>query len=152
MRFKYLFLCSVFSLLAIQAASCFAGDGIFSDPPIQDQVKSRCLLPPNQRGMYATPIEIRSFRVRPERASREIVNGCASIRFRLDERGHAVDATIMAESPSGYGFGDALLRSVQGSTYRPPMSTRQWYYILATTVYNRNVPNGGIKGGIWLEL
>jgi hypothetical protein len=55
--------------------------------------------------------------IKPARAAREHVSGCAGLRFRIAADGTPTDVEVLVEAPAGYGFGEAATRRVEASRW-----------------------------------
>jgi len=94
-----------------------------------------CLLPPDKRGAYAAAVATKSLTVEPPQAKLARVSGCASATFNLDKNGQATNIQILTEVPQGYGYADALMQMIQGSTYNPPVALSQIYFLYDARAY-----------------
>jgi hypothetical protein len=55
--------------------------------------------------------------IKPARAAREHVSGCAGLRFRIAADGTPTDVEVLVEAPAGFGFGEAAARRVEASRW-----------------------------------
>lgn len=67
------------------------------------------------------------------KARRNRTDGCAGVKFHIDEDGTVRDASLVVEEPQGYGFGQGALAALAETRYDPKKSNRGWYYL--NTVY-----------------
>jgi hypothetical protein len=57
--------------------------------------------------------------IKPARAAREHVSGCAGLRFRIAADGTPTDVEVLVEAPAGYGFGEAAAQALGASRFAP---------------------------------
>lgn len=55
----------------------------------------------------------------PERATKDLVSGDVTVACSVDRRGALYRCGVLAETPVGYGFGDAALKVAQTFSMRP---------------------------------
>jgi protein TonB len=55
----------------------------------------------------------------PERATKDLVSGEVTVACSVDRRGALYRCGVLAETPAGYGFGDAALKVAQTFSMRP---------------------------------
>jgi len=82
----------------------------------------------------------------PEKASDEDVKGYVKVLFLLSEDGTVDEATILKETPSGYGFGTAVNEWLRDARFNPSM--RKGRAVKSRVVYEVTFdPNDNPQGG-----
>jgi hypothetical protein len=71
------------------------------------------LTPPRVIGWEKVPGKRELADFEPERAQRMAQDGDSAMRCRRSATGRLTDCAVTAESPEGYGFGDAILKLVR---------------------------------------
>ena len=64
----------------------------------------------------------------PARAVAEQVNGCGGVRFRIALDGTPQDVEVLADAPSGYGFGDHVRRVILATRWSGG-DDPSWHYV-----------------------
>jgi hypothetical protein len=114
-----------------QSAAALAANGAVGGlprPSIQDT--SPCRAPAGTGPFEHLDHAVSGTRVAmPARAMAEHVNGCAGVRFRLSPDGTPRDITLMAEYPTGYGFGATAMAAIAGGRW-PAKDDDAWRYVV----------------------
>jgi len=92
------------------------------------------LPPPHNSGKYWPVSSTLTTMIKIPQAARDAhVIGYAGAEFQLDAGGTPVNVKLLCESPTGYGFGEALLEAFKHDRYKPgpgqpAWSPDHWYY------------------------
>jgi hypothetical protein len=117
-------------LVAASVAGCQTYD---NGPPRAEVLKAAaapCVQPAGQDDLPApAALNDVEFGTSPK-ARRERQNGCAAVRFHVGRDGSAKDAVLVAEAPTGYGFGQATLDGLAQTLFDPAAAKPTWYYYL----------------------
>jgi hypothetical protein len=120
-------------LFAVAAgAALLTGCQTYDDGPPKAEVlkaaSTPCAQPPGQDyPAPPTPLNEVIFGTSPK-ARRERQNGCAAVRFHIGRDGSVKDAVLVAEAPTGYGFGQATLDGLAQTLYDAAAAKPTWYY------------------------
>ena len=61
-------------------------------------------------------------------------NGCAGLKFQLTPDGSVTNASIVTESPEGFGFGNTALMALKATQFPPGQPKSDYFYDLAVFV------------------
>jgi hypothetical protein len=115
---------------ALAVTSCTRNTVIVVAPQAQvPHADPACFRPADAPPITPTGPLLISRRLVPSPAAMQSrVPGCAGILFHLTEDGVPTDMHVLAESPPGYGYGDAALTALRDSRYQPQANISGWHY------------------------
>jgi hypothetical protein len=104
-------------------------------------VAAPCTLTDTERKKYGVIKTLASAAyITPDKAKQARMDGCAAAEFHINNSGLATSIHIVKESPTGYGYGEALVEQVKNSKYDTPYAADQWFFVSNATVLNKLAP------------
>jgi outer membrane biosynthesis protein TonB len=68
----------------------------------------------------------------PKKALDAHMDGCASVKYKIDAGGHATNIKVLKEEPQGYGFGQTAVTQLKHTKFEKPAKANKWYWKISS--------------------